>query len=371
MASILTPSLAVRMHHRLIKIRELPIKGEITVVIDQVVKPETVIGRAELPGFLSVLRVSEALECSPDIAMKQLHQRGLVVGQCIKEGQLVASVTGLFGMFKREFKSPVTGVVEYIAEQYGHVGIRGVPEGVTLEAFVGGKVVSIDPGKSVTLAAEGAYLQGAFGVGGERRGVVKPLDVPPQQIAAAEAVPDQCSGAILYGGAAVTIEALRLAESRGAVGVVTGAISDVVLREYVGHEIGVAVTGDEKVAMTLMVTEGFGRIPISEAVLKVLRSCEGASAGISGVTQVRAGAVRPEFICERPGVDTAERQAVLAVGSRVRLIRVPYFGMFGEVVDLPHKLHDLATGAKARVARVRLDSSEVVIVPRANIELQL
>jgi hypothetical protein len=371
MGNVLTPSLAIRRHYKLTKLRELPIKGVLSVKVGDRVEPDTIIGRAELPGFLSVLRVCEALECAPEIVAKELKAHGHVVGNLIKTGDLVAQVSGIFGMFKRQFFSTVTGVIEYIAENSGHIGVRGAPEGVTLSAFVKGEVLSIEAGKSALIQVEGAYVQGAFGVGGERRGKLLGLTLSPDQIICSAHIPDECSGTVLFGGAGLTMDALTLAAKRGAVGIVTGAISDQVLREYLGHEIGVAVTGDEAVPLSVIVTEGFGSISMSQAVLDVLRSCSGLSAGISGVTQVRAGAVRPEIICERPGKEEVLKTPVLEVGSRVRLIRVPYFGQFGEIIQLPHELQVLPTGASARVAEVKLDSGEKVRIPRANIEIQL
>jgi hypothetical protein len=147
------------------------------------------------------------------------------------------------------------------------------------------------------------------------------------------------------------------------------------LQQYVGYDIGIALTGDEPVSMTLIVTEGFGAIEMNPVVLDLLSRCDGQPASINGATQVRAGASRPEIITV-PG--TAAGAAVgegghspgLTVGSRVRIIRVPYFGAQGVVVELPRELVQIETGASARVATIALDQGEKrVVVPRANLEL--
>jgi len=59
----------------------------------------------------------------------------------------------------------------------------------------------------------------------------------------------------------------------------------------------------------------------------------------------------------------------LVVGSQVRLIRQPYFGMMAEVTGLPAPLQELPTEAKVRVLEVKLESGDQVIMPRANVEL--
>jgi len=123
--------------------------------------------------------------------------------------------------------------------------------------------------------------------------------------------------------------------------------------------------------MTLIVTEGLGAIGMSERVLRTLKRVDGEQASINGATQVRAGAQRPEIIAPaRPG--SVERPAAprgLEIGAQVRIIRVPWFGSMGTVVELPHALHTIETGASTRVLKVALSDGPTVIVPRANVEL--
>jgi hypothetical protein len=161
------------------------------------------------------------------------------------------------------------------------------------------------------------------------------------------------------------------AAKAGAVGFITGSIDDRALTEYVGHDIGVALTGDEDVSMTLIITEGFGSLPISERVLQTLGRIKGEVVSLNGATQVRAGAQRPEVIGPmREAVDAHElRERSLSIGARIRVIRVPYFGAMGVVMDLPHELSRIETGAEVRILVAKLDDGRQVAVPRANVEL--
>ncbi|NDC39005.1 MAG: hypothetical protein EBZ48_13300, partial [Proteobacteria bacterium] len=125
---------------------------------------------------------------------------------------------------------------------------------------------------------------------------------------------------------------------------------------------------------SVVITEGFGEIPISQRVTALFAPLAGREASLNGTTQVRAGAVRPEIIV--PGVYEGAGMVANAVGARgltvgaaVRLIRFPFFGLNGEVVELPHPLERIDTGAYARVLRVKLADGRVVTVPRANVEL--
>jgi hypothetical protein len=60
----------------------------------------------------------------------------------------------------------------------------------------------------------------------------------------------------------------------------------------------------------------------------------------------------------------------LDIGSLLRVIREPYFGRIGKVVELPSELQALDTEAHVRVLVVEFgDDGSRAIVPRANVEL--
>ena len=137
-----------------------------------------------------------------------------------------------------------------------------------------------------------------------------------------------------------------------------------------------SITGDEDVPLTLIVTEGFGSLSLSPRVYELAKKLDGMAASISGATQVRAGAVRPELFValKQPlsgvAVDARAGQTrTLDVGSRIRVIRVPYFGAFGTVTALPHDPERMPSGSIVRVLKAKLESGEEVIVPRANVEI--
>jgi len=145
------------------------------------------------------------------------------------------------------------------------------------------------------------------------------------------------------------------------------------LIELLGYEIGVAITGDEAVGLTLVLTEGFGEIEMSKKTFDLLQSLDGQTGSINGATQIRAGVIRPEIIV--PHTDPAGQAeevtggGELKIGSTIRVIREPYFGQLGSVTELPPELVKIETGAKVRILRAKLGGRDAVIVPRANVEL--
>ena len=371
-----TPGLSVTPWTEIEKIRELPLPGRALVKVGDTVEATQAVLSAELPGELEIVRVADRLGLPPEEALAHLRS---AVGDSVTRKQVVAELKSFFGWFTAAAESPCDGVVEFITAANAHLGIRRPSTEMTVKAFVEGEVIEVEERKSVSIRARGAQIQGIFGVGGERFGTVVVLPVANDEKVTVESLAvcqSRLSQAVLIGGSSFTVEALKFAAERGAVAAVTGSVDSETLRTYLGYEIGVSITGDEDVPLTLIVTEGFGSLSLSPRVYELAKKLDGMAASISGATQVRAGAVRPELFValKQPlfgvAVDARAGQTrTLDVGSRIRVIRVPYFGAFGTVTALPHDPERMPSGSIVRVLKAKLESGEEVIVPRANVEI--
>ena len=368
MASHFSPGLTVSTRHTVRKRRELPIKGEILVKLGDAVVGDTVVARAELEGELRIVRVAEELGVAPQEAVQALK---VSVGQHLSQGETLAELRGLWGLFRSTVVAPAGGTVEFISAATGHIGLRAAPKLLSLPAYIKGTVVEIDDQRAVVIQAEATFVQGIFGVGGERIGTLSMLAVSADEAVDERHIPADASGLVLVGGRSPTPAALYCAAKRGAVGFVTGSVSGETLRAYLGYDIGIALTGDEALSMTVIVTEGFGDIAMGERALAALRAADGQPVSINGATQVRAGAQRPEIIAPASAAEIAATKASqgLDVGARVRVIRVPYFGAVGQVADLVQAPMRIETGAWARVLKITLLDGRCITVPRANVEL--
>lgn len=373
-----TPALQVVEKTRLERVRELPLPGKALVTIGQVVEAATPVLVAELPGDLIILRLAERMGFLPQDVLKNLRVQ---VGSAVKRGQLLCEIKSFFGLFTSSFNSPTEGKVEFVLEHNAHVGIRLASIPFSVPAYIKGRVSAIEEGKRVTVETEGALIQGIFGVGGERQGTLCALPCNPDEIITVKRLRElkqnlvgvTFAHSILVGGAQFDREALEEAAYERVAGVITGSIDAPTLGSFVGYEIGVSVTGDEKVPFTLIVTEGFGCLPLSDRVRDLAKTLHGRNASINGATQVRAGATRPEAIVPEKSIHQGDQfepePKSLEVGAPIRCIRVPFFGKFGEIVELPHEPVEIESGAKVRVLRARLADGSVVTVPRANVEL--
>ena len=166
------------------------------------------------------------------------------------------------------------------------------------------------------------------------------------------------------------------AKEVGVAGLVIGGIHDKDLRALLGYDLGVAITGTEQVGFTLILTEGFGAIPMAAKTFTLLSAHAGQPASISGATQIRAGVIRPEIIIPRDtgasrahGTVTVPEREGIRIGDQVRIIRDPLFGKIGEVAGLPSDLQKIPTESEVRVMEVRFGDGSKAVIPRTNIEL--
>jgi len=231
--------------------------------------------------------------------------------------------------------------------------------------------------EGVVVETYGTFIQGIFGVGGEAIGQLVMACENPGDVLTQDEVNEQMAGKVAVGGALVTADSVHRAVQLGVRGIVVGGIDDSDLRELMGYELGVAITGSESLGLTLIITEGFGEMEMAARTFELLQSREGTKASINGATQIRAGVIRPEVVVPaaeahpqtRPA-DAEESQGLLTIGSEVRIIREPHFGELAEVTDLPPELQKLETEARVRVLKVKLKrTGEDIVLPRANVEI--
>ncbi|MFZ8825808.1 MAG: hypothetical protein ACO2OT_03075 [Candidatus Caldipriscus sp.] len=372
MAHAYTPGLKVSEKVVIRKERKLPLWGDVLVNKGDRVKAEDVVARALLPGPVHPKNLAGELGISPSELKNALIVKK---GERIKKGQVIARARVFFGLFKVEATSPIDGYLEDFSEITGQVILRENPIPVEVLAYLDGVVEEVIPREGVIIRTVAGLVQGIFGVGGEKIGTIKVAVDSPYEILKSDRIDENLKGAIVVGGKTADIEAINKAAEVGIKALVLGSVDDGVLREFVGYDIGVAITGNENVPFTLIITEGFGDLPMAERTFNLFKKFEGLKASANGATQIRAGVQRPEVIIFRKDVDPFEEvddkleSGHLDIGTTVRIIRDPYFGEIGTVIDLPNEPIVIETESKVRVLKVRLMDGREVVIPRANVEL--
>jgi hypothetical protein len=372
MAQAYTPGLKVTPHATLRKRRRLPIAGQVLVEVGQAVRGEDVVARAMLPGKVSAVNVVERLAIIPEAVGRHMLKG---VGQAVAEGEVIAQTNPWIKWLRATARSPVDGMIETVSQVTGQVMIRMAPRPVDVRAYVDGVVVEVEPGQGVVVETSGALVQGILGLGGEVAGELAVACDGPEAVLNPADLGEQLAGKIVLAGALVTAEAYGRAKALGVAALVCGGFHDRDLRQLLGYDLGVAVTGHEPIRPILILTEGFGQIPMARRTWDLLAAHAGRRASASGATQIRAGVLRPEIIIPETGDATppigesSPTLSGLAVGSPVRIIRHPNFGRLGVVRALPAEPAVLESEVRARVVQVELSDGQLVTVPRANVEV--
>ncbi len=366
-----TPGLSVAENTVVRRVRRLPLKGRVLVQVGQRVKAEDVVAQTELPGDVKPINVVGKLSVSPEELAEVMLKK---VGDRVAADEPFARTKGFFGMFKSEVRSPIDGTIESVSSVSGQVIIRGKPTALQKIAYVAGVIVETHPEESATVEVTGTFIQGIFGVGGETSGILEVVARSPDEVLEAGAIRPEHKDKIIVGGSLVTADAVKKAVQVGVRGIVAGGLNDADLRNFLGYELGVAITGEETIGVTIVITEGFGRIRMAQATFELLRKRQGLLASINGATQIRAGVIRPEVIIPLSDAGAAradddEMSSVLQVGTPIRAIRDPFFGQIGKCVALPVELVRLSSETKVRVLEVEFEDGKRATLPRANVEL--
>lgn len=368
-----TPGLRVTERTLIRKKRILPIQGNVQVKVGQKVTNDTIIARTELPGKVHTINVVNLLSIeAADIQHYMLKKPG----DRIVKDESIAESKPLIKWFKTSIKSPIKGTLESVSAITGQVLLREEPQPLELKAYIDGEVVEVIEKEGAFVETHCSFIQGIFGIGGETNGIVEVIVKDPDQELTPELILPVHRHKIIVGGSYVSSAALKKAIETGVQGIVVGGFDDKDLKALLGYDLGVAITGTEKIGLTLVLTEGFGRINMARKTFELLVAKQGKKASISGATQIRAGVIRPEIIIPDPAlkekekaVDQGWERGAMKEGDVIRIIREPYFGKLAKVKALPNELVKIETESPARVLQAEFPDGKVATIPRANVEL--
>jgi hypothetical protein len=379
MAHAYTPGLRVADRVTVRKNRILPLPGKTLASVGDRVEAETIVARTDMPGKVFSVNAAGRLGIPPGEVAKYMVKKE---GDNVEENEIIAESKSFISWLKATCFSPIKGSIESISTITGQILLREPPNPLEVPAYIDGKVVEVMEGEGVVVETVATFVQGIFGVGGEAVGPLELVVKSPDEPLTPNLITKEHKGKILVGGSVARMDALEKAVKVGVKGIVVGGLFDEDLKKLLGYDLGVAITGSEKIGLTLVITEGFSEIDMAQKTFELLKNNAGAKTSINGATQIRAGVLRPEIII--PHVDVAvagagaepsgespeaETESGMEPGDMVRIIREPYFGVIGRVEGLPVQPQEIETETKVRVVEIRLPDDSVVVVPRANVEM--
>lgn len=361
--------------------RELPFAGEVLVRVGNRVEPDQVVARTLVPQRGRRFAVARTLGIADDRLARHVL---LEDGAEVESGDSLVRV----GRWRqRVWRCPIDGTLSLAEVERGYLIVIPPAEVLELRAHLKGFVSAVQAYRSVTIQTPATLVQGAFGLGRERHGVLRTAVTDEADPLTADMLDERSAFSVLIGGGPISVEALDRAIELQVRGLIVGSISEADLRTFLGYRgdadwaVGAAGWGFPPRAgwrdppLTLVVTEGLGQRAMCKRAFELLASYDGSEVLLDGRTWLHGPRMRrPQLVvpllrADAASVSEERTEEQLLAGSQVRLLGADRLGQMGTVVELPRRRRFSPGGARYYVAAVRLDDGEVVDVPLENLEV--
>ncbi|KKQ65007.1 MAG: hypothetical protein US86_C0013G0008 [Candidatus Daviesbacteria bacterium GW2011_GWA2_38_24] len=354
--------------------RKLTGNGQITARVNQVIEPHDIIGKSLVTAGFSTISLSKALGVNPKEAVNFLQKP---LGASIYKGELLALKKGMLGLGDKVVVSPTDCVLDSFDDNTGELRLKFLPKDTPLISGVYGIVDRITQNNEVIIRTHATEINGLFGSGIQRFGPLRIMGKRESLITKTLVLPTD-EQHILVAGAMVFADALREAVSKGVTGIISGGLNARDFKSMSGFINPSSRVGTD-IGISLVVTEGFGPIPLGEDVFSVFQAHEGNFIFVLGnsarillptidsncIMTIRKTALPISNLPERPAeVDMKD----LHQGDKVRIVWPPFMGTQGKVLSLDLVPTTLPSGINTYLVTVETPSRKVK-VPFTNIEL--
>lgn len=332
--------------------RSLSVPGVVAVRVNQKVQASDVMGEAEVGRRHVFLDVGRALGIPERQVAASLARK---VGDPVEAGDVLA---GPAGFARRTVRAPAAGTI--VAVSGGRILFETEGQTAGLRAGFAGTVVSTDGIQHVTLETPGALIQVTWGNNRQDYGLTRFVGRGPGDRMQTDQLDINLRGAVLVAGVCENPAPLHQAVELSVRGLILGSMTS--------ELIPVAM----RLPYPILLTEGFGRLPMNSPAYALLQSNAGREATLDG----RMGSIyesqRPEVIIPLPAsrqVGMPEDVVPLKPAVRVRVVRAPHRGAIGQIRQVLPKAVSMPSGILARSATVDLEGIGAATVPLANLEI--
>jgi hypothetical protein len=336
----------------IIRKRLLPVDGRVIAKLDQKVGPTDVVAEALIGRKHLIVDVAKLLRVSPRSAAGFIKVKK---GQKVGKGELIAESTGLFA---REAKSPEDGRV--VAMGGGKLILETGGSSFELAAAIPGVVTEIIPERGVVIRSTGSVVQGLWGNGRLETGVMVSVMERADEIFAPNRLDVSIRGSIILGGCAEDPAVIKNAMELPVRGLILSSMSPALLPLAL------------QAAFPIVLTDGFGRRPMNSIAYKLLSTNIKRDVALNAEVYDRLNGTRPEVFIPLPvSQEPPELREVetFAPGQVVRVINLIAPSQVGTLMQMPANPATLANGLKAKVAEIRLETGDEIIVPLTNLEV--
>lgn len=346
------------MHH---VTRSLTEGAQVLVKVGEEVRPEKIVGIGKKSAGFRTLDAAAALKVPPQDVKKYLIK---MTGSYINKGEVIAQRSIALGLRSKQLKSPVDGVLQQMNEQTGILTLEYRPEELRVVSGVKGVVSNIDPHKNeITISTNVVEVHGALGIGQRREGsihVVRQPDLPLSE----KQIDPTWENKIVVGGSLLTKQVLYHCVALKVQGIVVGGIHWEDFSTLIGSR-----GRFEDIGISVIVTEGFGNLPIPPKLFESLQANEGKFSFIwGGMARLLIPHQDTEGAKPQKHIHAQARYARLTEGMRVRLLTLNRRGEFGTIRQLSEDTY-LGSGIVAPAAHIELYNGETALVPITGIEV--
>lgn len=325
--------------------------GDVIVREGQAVDIRENVARGMIASRHIIIEAARELRLKDRDALE--HALDVTFNTRVEVGQVIASNGN------REVTAPVTGVLVHVTE--GRIIMQEMPEIFNLEAGVRGDVVRVYPGRGVAIEAVGAVVQGVWGNGGS---VISTLQMEPPggiERLSQGGLDTTFKGMVVVTQSPLNRAMIDVAIERGFAGLIAPSMDASLMPLLTDVELHV------------MLTEGFGQIRMSRAIIQLLEDFDGQQLTLDAFQPQRWSSRRPELVINirtMEEVAAPDWRLALQKGMRVRISREPHMGATGNIVSLLPRPVLLDNGLRVAAAGVDLHATgEIVVIPLANLEL--
>lgn len=331
--------------------RVMPVAGKVLVRAGQKIGATDTVAESNLYPQYLLLDIARGLGLPPDRADRYLQCQA---GDQLAEKDILA---GPVGLGRRVVRSPRAGKV--ISAGDGQVLLEVASQPFQMKAGLPGEVVELIAERGVVIESAGALVQGVWGNGHINAGQLSVLAKAPDHEIEPSDLDVSSRGSVVLAGHCKDAEIFKTVDELPLRGLILGSMQARLIPDAL------------KCSTPIVVLEGFGRRPIGAASHKLLVSHARREVALNAETWNPFTGARPEvfFPAAVPGAVTPAPDLVpLNVGQAVRILRAPYAGESGTLVEFKG-LTVFPGGLRTRAALVQLENSENAIIPLANLEV--
>ncbi len=352
-------------------------KGAISVSANQEVKPSDIIGTSNVSSGFRILNLASLLAVNPQDVEKYLKRN---LGQRIYKGELLAyKEGGIFGG-KKTLIAPTDGLLEFLNPQTGEIKMTLLPKKSDLPAGVFGIVESVDNERGITIIiAQASRIYGMFGSGKLRDGILEVLG-KRETLVNNSFISPKSEGHILVAGSLIYKDAISESISCGINGIITGGINAKDYKAMAGGRLSFPKKLENDIGISVVVTEGFGSIPIGLDIYEFLSGYDNRFVSIDGnsgiidlpsyeeSSMVRVRSTKLPPVPDSVSLEQVGKATELKPGVYVRVVGNSYAGEQGKIVAIDESLTLLPSGLSSTLSTIETKRRKIK-VPVVNLEV--